>query len=266
MHGPAGSFPDRVHASVGRPGPTPQRSVGPVSQLTPTARTTFGRHRERGGHDRELLHAILDAGTICHFGIVVDGAPMVVPTVYGRDGDTVYLHGSVASQSLMAAGDGIDICMTVSLVDGLVLARSVFEHSVNYRSAMVYGRSQLVSDAAEKLVALRAVTDHVCPGQWNYARRPSKKELAATTVIALPLQEASSKVRDSGPGDSDGPDRTGGQAGEANWRWPGRPGEGRRDKRVHGLATRRDWRPTSSSRLQRQRLRPDGRQRRRSWP
>jgi uncharacterized protein len=178
-----------------------------VSQLTQTARTTFGRHRERGGHDRELLHAILDAGTICHFGIVMDGAPMVVPTVYGRDGDTVYLHGSVASRSLMAAGGGIDICMTVSLVDGLVLARSVFEHSVNYRSAMVYGRSRLVSDAAEKLIALRAVTDHVCPGQWDYARRPSKKELAATTVIALPLLEASSKVRDSGPGDSDGPDR-----------------------------------------------------------
>ena len=175
--------------------------------LQVTDRTRVRRHPERGVFDRAALYTILDEGFVCHIAFAVDGQPYAIPTGYARLGDALYLHGSAASRMVRQLSSGLEVCVTVTLVDGLVLARSVFEHSVNYRSAMVYGRSQLVSDAAEKLVALRAVTDHVCPGQWNYARRPSKKELAATTVIALPLQEASSKVRDSGPGDSDGPDR-----------------------------------------------------------
>jgi len=148
---------------------------------------------------------VLDAGFVCHLGLEVDGGPMVVPTSYGRAGDHLYLHGSVASRSLRAAKEPVPVCVTVTLVDGVVLARSVFNHSVNYRCAMVYGSAEeLTGD--EKLEGLRIISDHVAPGQWEYARSPSAKELAATMVLRLSLDEASVKVSAGPPDEGDGPD------------------------------------------------------------
>jgi uncharacterized protein len=172
--------------------------------LSPTQRTQLGRLRELGQADRAWLHAVLAAGLVAHLGVIVDGWPMVVPTVYGHQPDTLYLHGSTASQSL--GTDGAPACVTITLTDGLVLARSVFEHTINYRSAMIYGRPRLVTDPAEKLAGLRCVSEHVAPGQWDYARQPSRKELAATRLLALPLDEASVKIRTGPPDDGDGPD------------------------------------------------------------
>jgi uncharacterized protein len=146
---------------------------------------------------------VLRAGLVAHLGVITGGWPMVVPTVYGFDADTLYLHGSVASQSLATAGT--PLCVTVTLTDGLVLARSVFEHSVNYHSAMIYGRPWLVTDPAEKLAGLRCITEHVAPGAWDYARRPSRGELAAVRLLALPLAEASVKVRTGAPDDGHSP-------------------------------------------------------------
>jgi nitroimidazol reductase NimA-like FMN-containing flavoprotein (pyridoxamine 5'-phosphate oxidase superfamily) len=136
----------------------------------------------------------------------VDGAPMVVPTSYGRDGDTLYLHGSAASRSLRAAREPVPVCVTVTLVDGVVLARSVFNHSVNYRCAMVYGIPEVLGDVEGKLAGLRTISEHIAPGQWDYARAPSAKELAATTVLRLDLDEASVKVSAGPPDDGEGPD------------------------------------------------------------
>jgi nitroimidazol reductase NimA-like FMN-containing flavoprotein (pyridoxamine 5'-phosphate oxidase superfamily) len=175
------------------------------SDLPVTERTTHRRLREQGSTDRRDLADILAAGVICHLGVVVDGYPMVVPTVYGLAGDTLYLHGSVASRSLISAPQAT-ICVTVTHLDGLVLARSVFEHAVNYRSAMIYGTPRPVTDPAEKLAGLRALTEHIVPGQWDYARRPNKKELAKTTLLALALAEASVKIRTGPPDDGDSPD------------------------------------------------------------
>jgi hypothetical protein len=165
--------------------------------LSSTPRT---RHRkpDRSLTGREDLYAILDAGMICHLGVVVDDCPMVVPTVYGRIGDTLYLHGSTAAKSLR--GDGT-VCVTVTHVDGIVLARSVFNHSMNYRCAMIYGEPRLVTDPRERLEALRIITEQVVPGRWEAARQPTAKELAATRVLALSLEEASVKVRSGPPGD-----------------------------------------------------------------
>ncbi|MGW7266058.1 pyridoxamine 5'-phosphate oxidase family protein [Streptomyces sp. NPDC054842] len=173
--------------------------------LPETDRTRHRRLREQGSAARADLDAVLAAGFVCHLGVVVDGVPMVVPTVYGSDGRHLYLHGSVASRS-MATSPGAAICVTVTHVDGLVLARSVFEHGVNYRSAMIYGVPRLVTDPDEKLAGLRRLTEHAAPGQWDYARRPNRKELAATTLLALSLAEASVKIRTGGPEDGDGPD------------------------------------------------------------
>ncbi|GAA2794482.1 pyridoxamine 5'-phosphate oxidase family protein [Streptomyces showdoensis] len=170
-----------------------------------TERTRLRRMREKGSHRREDLDAVLGAGFLCHLGVVVDGAPMVVPTVYGVEGDVLYVHGSVASRSLVRAPDGV-VCVTVTHVDGLVLARSVFEHGVNYRCAMVYGVPRIVTDPEEKLRGLRALTERSTPGQWEYARRPSRKELAATSLVALDLTEASVKVASGPPDDGDSPD------------------------------------------------------------
>ncbi len=179
---------------------------GPLPPSLPeTERTRHRRLREQGRLDRTELDAILDAGFICHFGVVVDGHPMVVPTVYGTDGRNLYLHGSVASRSL-AASPQAEICVTVTHIDGLVLARSVFEHGVNYRSAMIYGTPRLVTDPEEKTAGLRCLTEHAAPGQWRYARQPDRRELAATALLALSLEEASVKIRTGGPDDGDGPD------------------------------------------------------------
>lgn len=165
--------------------------------LSSTARTRLGRAKYRGSHDRNDLYDVLDTGLVCHLGVVTDGHPMVVPTGYGRLGETLYLHGSTGARSLRAAA-GNEVCVTVTHVDGIVLARSVFHHSVNYRSAMIYGRARLVEDEDERLTGLRVLTEHLAPGQWDYARQPSPKELAATAVLALPLDEASVKLRGGG--------------------------------------------------------------------
>ena len=171
-----------------------------LPDLSSTPRTELGRHRERGRTERDDLYAVLDAGLICHLGVIVDGAPRVLPTGYGRLGDLLYLHGSSANSSIMA-GNGQQVCVTVTHLDGLVCARSVFNHSMNYRSAVVFGVARLVTDPEEKLLALRTITEHLVPGQWSYVRQPSKKELAATAALALPLTEASVKIRSGGPSD-----------------------------------------------------------------
>ncbi len=168
--------------------------------LSASPRTTLHRLRERARTGRDDLYAVLDAGLICHLGVIIDGAPVVLPTGYGRIDDTLYLHGSSANRSLLAAA-GQDVCVTVTLLDGLVCARSIFNHSMNYRSAVVLGPARLVTEGPERLDALRAVTEQLAPGQWDYARQPTRKELAATAVLALPLAEASVKVRSGPPHD-----------------------------------------------------------------
>jgi uncharacterized protein len=168
--------------------------------LSTTPRTTLGRSKHRGLTDREDLYAVLDAGLVCHLGVVVNGAPMVVPTGYGRIGDTLYLHGSTGATSLRGTGD---VCVTVTHLDGVVLARSVFHHSLNYRSAMIYGPLRPVEEDEERLAGLRAITEQLAPGQWDAAREPTRKELAATSVLALSLAEASVKVRQGPPVDDE---------------------------------------------------------------
>ena len=171
-----------------------------LPELSATPRTALRRHRERGRVGREDLYAVLDAGLICHLGVIAGGAPRVLPTGYGRRDDTLYLHGSSANATFRA-GAGQEVCVTVTHLDGMVCARSVFSHSMNYRSAMVYGVARLVTEPAEQLLALRTITEHLTPGQWDYARQPTPKELAATSALALPLDEASVKVRAGGPAD-----------------------------------------------------------------
>jgi uncharacterized protein len=171
-----------------------------IAPLSSTPRTTLRRHRERGVTDRAELYAVLDAGLICHIGVLAHGTPVVVPTAYGRDGDTLYVHGSSANGAF-AAADGQQVCVTVTHLDGLVCARSVFTHSVNFRSAMVFGTAALVIDEEERLHGLEVVTDHLIPGRWAAARKPSKKEMAATAVLSLPLTEASVKIRTGMPKD-----------------------------------------------------------------
>jgi uncharacterized protein len=168
--------------------------------LSATPRTTLHRLRERGRTDRRDLYAVLDAGLVCHVGVIIDGAPVVLPTGYGRVGDTLYLHGSSGNRALRAA-DGRDICVTVTHLDGVVYARAVFHHSMNYRSAVIFGTARLVTGEADRVAALRAVTEQLAPGQWQYARLPNRKELAATAVLELPLDEASVKVRTGPPKD-----------------------------------------------------------------
>ncbi|GAA3229833.1 pyridoxamine 5'-phosphate oxidase family protein [Nonomuraea helvata] len=170
--------------------------------LSTTPRTTLGREKQRGSTDRNDLYEVLDTGLICHLGVVVNGHPMVVPTGYGRIGETLYLHGSTGATSLRA-GDGSDVCVTVTHVDGIVLARSIFNHSVNYRSAIIYGPARVVTDPDERMAGLRALSEQLAPGQWDYVRRPSRKELAATAVLALSLEEASVKIRRGGPKDEE---------------------------------------------------------------
>ena len=171
-------------------------------ELSSTPRTTLRRLRERGRSDRADLYAVLDAGLVCHLGVVSDGVPVVLPTAYGRDGDTLYLHGSSANGAF-AAGIGQRVCVTVTHMDGLVCARSVFHHSVNYRSAVVFGTPELLTDEEERIYGLQVVTDHLIPGRWAAARKPTKKEMAGTSVLSLPLDEASVKIRTGGPNDDD---------------------------------------------------------------
>ena len=169
-------------------------------------RTRVRRLPERARYDRDAIDAVLDAGLVAHLGFVSQGQPYVIPTLHARVGDQVYVHGSAASRTLRALADGIPACLTVTLLDGIVLARSVFEHSMNYRSAVVLGTAQRVEDPDEKLTALEAFTEKLLPGRWAEARSPTRKELKATAVLRLPLDEASAKIRDGGPEDGDTPD------------------------------------------------------------
>jgi hypothetical protein len=171
-----------------------------TTPLSSTPRTTLRRHKDRGQTDRAALYEVLDAGLICHLGVVTGGDPVVLPTAYGRDGDTLYLHGSSANGAFWAAA-GQRVCVTVTHMDGLVAARSVFSHSVNYRSAVVFGTATVVKDEDERWQALRLITDHLIPGRWAAARQPTAKEMAATAVLSLPLAEASVKVRTGMPAD-----------------------------------------------------------------
>jgi nitroimidazol reductase NimA-like FMN-containing flavoprotein (pyridoxamine 5'-phosphate oxidase superfamily) len=168
--------------------------------LSPTPRSTLRRSRHRARTDRAELYAVLDQGLICHLGVLLDGAPVVLPTGYGRIGDTLYLHGSVASRSVLAAGE-LPVSVAVTLVDGVVYARSSFHCSMNFRSAIVHGAARRVTDPDEILRGLAALTDHLAPGTWDHARPPARRELAATAVLALDLTEASVKVRTGPPGD-----------------------------------------------------------------
>jgi nitroimidazol reductase NimA-like FMN-containing flavoprotein (pyridoxamine 5'-phosphate oxidase superfamily) len=178
-------------------------SLSPADhRLSRTDRTRLHRLSERGRTDRAELYAVLDAGLICHLGVIIDGSPVVLPTGYGCIGDTLYLHGSSANRSLLAA-DSRDVCVTITHLDGMVCARSVFHHSMNYRSAVVFGTARLVTGRAAKLAALRAVTEQLVPGRWEHSRPPTRKELAATAVLALPLDEASVKVRTGPPKDDE---------------------------------------------------------------
>jgi uncharacterized protein len=172
-----------------------------TTPLSSTERTQLGRSKDRGRTDRATLYEVLDAGLICHLGVIVDGAPMVIPTGYGRVDDTLYLHGSTGALSLRSATS--DVCVTVTHLDGIVLARSAFHHSVNYRSAVIYGTPRLVTGEEEKLAGLRAITERLAPGQWDVVRRPDRKEMAATAVVALSLEEASVKMRTGGPIDDE---------------------------------------------------------------
>jgi nitroimidazol reductase NimA-like FMN-containing flavoprotein (pyridoxamine 5'-phosphate oxidase superfamily) len=168
-----------------------------------TERTRVRRLPERAAYDRATVHAILDEGFLCHLGFVVDGQPYVIPTGYARVGDTVFLHGSTGSR--LGLRPGMDVCVTVTLVDGLVLARSAFHHSMNYRSVMAIGRTRPVTDPGEKEAALRALVEHIVPGRSDEVRGGDSRELAATAVLALPLAEVSAKVR-TGPPQDDDPD------------------------------------------------------------
>ncbi len=176
----------------------------PISREIPvTDRTTVKRHPERGKYDRATLESILDEGLVAHVGFVSDGKPFVIPALFARVGDTVYIHGSAISRMLGTIGSGVDVCITVTLLDGLVLARSAFNHSMNYRSAVIFGTGRIVTDRAEKLAALRATVEHVVQGRWDDARQPSENEMAATLVVGVPLTEASAKVRTGPPKDQE---------------------------------------------------------------
>jgi uncharacterized protein len=161
----------------------------------PTTRTRIVREPQRAVYDREVVNQILDEAFLCHVGFVADGQPFVIPTSYGRDGDVLYIHGSAASRMLRNLDKGVPVCITVTLLDGLVLARSLFNHSMNYRSVVILGTATLVADPAEKLTALRALSEHIIPRRWDDARQPNDKELKATSVLRLPITEFSAKVR-----------------------------------------------------------------------
>ncbi len=171
----------------------------------PTARTRVVREADRAVYDREAVYRILDEGFLCHAGFVVDGQPFVIPTSYGRKGASLYIHGSAASRMLrqMQKDEGVPVCITVTLLDGLVLARSVFNHSMNYRSVVILGKATLVDDPEEKLAALRVLSEHILPGRWDDSRQPNERELKATSVLRVPIDEFSAKVRVGPPIDDE---------------------------------------------------------------
>jgi hypothetical protein len=171
--------------------------------MVPTERSELHRLPKRGSHDPAALHAILDAGFLAHVGFVVEGQPFVIPTLYGRDGDRLYLHGSAASRMLRKLEGGVPACITVTLVDGLVLARSAFHHSMNYRSVMAFGTARAIEDPERKAQALRVISEHLMAGRWDAVRAPYEQELKATAVLEFAIEEASAKVRTGPPLDDE---------------------------------------------------------------
>ncbi|HYX70725.1 MAG TPA: pyridoxamine 5'-phosphate oxidase family protein [Terriglobales bacterium] len=179
------------------------RQLQPGETVTCSERSQLRRLPNRGSHERALIHSILDAGLLAHVGFQTGGQPFVIPTLYGREGDTLYLHGSAASRMLHELEGGVPACVNVTIVDGLVLARSAFHHSMNYRSVVVFGTARRMEEPAQKMRALRVISEHVIAGRWDDVRGPSEKELQATTVLALSIEEASSKVREGPPLDDE---------------------------------------------------------------
>ena len=171
------------------------------SSLTPTGRTLIGRMPERGFYDRKTLHSILDAGIVCHLGFSVEDRSFVIPTTYARRGDSVLFHGAPAARLFRQMETGREICLSVTLIDGLVLARSVFHHSLNYRSVVMFGAASEIAGLEEKREALQAITDHLAPNRWNEARKPTDGEVRATSVFSLPISEGSAKIREGPPVD-----------------------------------------------------------------
>lgn len=174
-----------------------------MNTYTPTQRTKVRRLSKRAVYDTERVHAILDEGFICHVGFAQEGQPFVIPTLYARSGETIYMHGSGASRMLKTLSQGVDVCLTVTLVDGFVLARSAFHHSMNYRSVTVFGRARPVLEEAEKLEALRIITDHIVPQRWDEVRGPNELEMKQTLVLALPMEDVAAKVRVGPPADDE---------------------------------------------------------------
>ena len=171
--------------------------------FTQTERTKLKRLPKRGHFDPETVYGILDEGFICHVGFAPQGQPFVIPTGYARDGDKLYIHGSQASRMLRTLSTGVDVCVTVTIIDGLVLARSAFHHSMNYRSVVIFGRATLVEDPEEKMAALLALSEHIIRGRWADVREPTELEMKQTTVLSLPLVEASAKIRTGPPLDDE---------------------------------------------------------------
>jgi uncharacterized protein len=169
----------------------------------PTGRTRVVREPERAVYDRAMVYRILDEGFICHVGFTMNSQPFVIPTSYGRKEATLYIHGSAASRMLRQMKDGVAVCVTVTLLDGLVLARSVFNHSMNYRSVVILGKATLVEDPEEKLAALRVLSEHIIPSRWDDVRQPNDRELKATSVLRVPIEEFSAKVRTGPPIDDE---------------------------------------------------------------
>jgi nitroimidazol reductase NimA-like FMN-containing flavoprotein (pyridoxamine 5'-phosphate oxidase superfamily) len=169
----------------------------------PSPRTRLVREADRAVYDRAAANKILDEGFICHVGFMVDGQPFVIPTGYGRVDDNLYIHGSAASRMLRSVDEGVPVCVTVTLLDGLVLARSIFNHSMNYRSVVILGTARAVTDPKEKLEALRLLSEHILPGRWVESRQPNERELKATLVMRLPIEEFSAKVRQGPPIDDE---------------------------------------------------------------
>jgi nitroimidazol reductase NimA-like FMN-containing flavoprotein (pyridoxamine 5'-phosphate oxidase superfamily) len=174
-----------------------------MADFIPSERTEVRRLPKRGVYERAAVYRILDEGLVCHVGFIINGKPVVIPTGYDRKGDVLYIHGSPASRMFRELGKGVDVCITVTLVDGLVLARSAFHHSMNYRSVVIFGKATVLEEPAAKREALQAFMEHVAPGRWEEVRQPSEKELSATLVVAIPLDEVSAKVRTGPPLDEE---------------------------------------------------------------
>jgi nitroimidazol reductase NimA-like FMN-containing flavoprotein (pyridoxamine 5'-phosphate oxidase superfamily) len=192
---------NRPIESAAQPGVSSTEAIG--DRFDPTARTRINRYPTRGNYERTAVEAILDEAMVCHVGFAIDGQPYVIPTIHARDGSRLFIHGSPMSRMLRTAATGVPLCLTVTLHDGIVLARSAFHHSMNYRSVVVLGTAREVTDTEAKVAAMRALVDHLMAGRWDDTRQPTAGEIAATIILEMPLAEASAKVRTGGPIDSE---------------------------------------------------------------